>query len=95
MGICRAVRGKAENLGDGAEAFPMLRSEAVFLYGPLVSGSAITNMTIKTIIWIEFAKLGHVGVTGDLRDDAGGGNFADEKIGFLQNSDMRFERRVF
>ena len=47
-------------------------------------------MFIKTIFWKINTYFLHVAVTGDLGDDAGGGDFFNEEVAFFERSDVVF-----
>ena len=72
------------------KGFAMFRCETVFINGGDVNFGAIADVFFKTIVRIFSGEIFHILITSNFGYNRGGGNFADESVGFDTGSDVGF-----
>ena len=73
--------GESRERFAGLERFAMFFRETVFANCLDVGLGAVTDMLIKTILWVFLGEFYHVLIAGDFGDDGSGGDFANFSVG--------------
>lgn len=76
---------------DGLEAGAVFGAWAVELKGFFVEGGAVADVLVEVVGGVFFCEVFHVVVTGDFGENAGGGDFGDEEVGFDEGGNVTSE----